>query len=119
MTGFFNPFHWPLAFPEVFGGASGGFDVFVGNVPFLGGTRISGAMGESFRNYIANFIGVKSGGRADLAAYFFLNAYKLLGDDAIFGLLTTNTISEGDTRQVGLETILAKSQSTIVTAYFF
>jgi hypothetical protein len=41
-------FHWPLAFPEVF--ARGGFDVVVGNPPFMGGLKISGALGDRYRH---------------------------------------------------------------------
>src|SRR5687767_4458916 len=33
------PFHWQLEFPEVFDRKNGGFDVIVGNPPFLGGRR--------------------------------------------------------------------------------
>jgi hypothetical protein len=33
------PFHWELEFPEVFIGERGGFDAFVGNPPFIGGSN--------------------------------------------------------------------------------
>src|SRR5208283_4696408 len=39
------PFHWEIEFPEVFDRANGGFDAFVGNPPFMGGSKISGADG--------------------------------------------------------------------------
>ena len=112
-----KPFHWPLAFPEVFGSANRGFDALVGNVPFLGGQLISGAMGTVFRNYLVTYLANAERGSADLAAYFFLRADKLLGADAIFGLITTNTIAEGDTRKVALEQILSKDQTAILSAY--
>ncbi len=35
------PFHWEIEFPEVFDRNNPGFDVIVGNPPFLGGKRIS------------------------------------------------------------------------------
>ena len=112
-----KPLHWPLAFPEVFGAGHGGFDAVVGNVPFLGGKRISGAMGGAFRDYIVAHLASGQAGSADLAAYFFLQVYSLLGSDGVFGLLATNTIAEGDTRQVGLESILQESQATLISAY--
>ena len=112
-----KPFHWPLAFPEVFSSVNSGFDAFVGNVPFLGGQRLTGAIGTVFRNYLVAFLAKRQRGSADLAAYFFLQIYRLLGDDAIFGLLATNTIAEGDTRQVGLESMLGDDQATIIAAY--
>src|SRR5262249_21728188 len=35
------PFHWGIEFPEVFDRAKPGFDAFVGNPPFMGGSRIT------------------------------------------------------------------------------
>ena len=43
-------FHWPLAFPEVF--AAGGFDVILGNPPFLGGLKISTEFGDKYWHYL-------------------------------------------------------------------
>jgi hypothetical protein len=34
------PFHWQIEFPEVFARESAGFDTFIGNPPYLGGTKI-------------------------------------------------------------------------------
>src|SRR5439155_15924678 len=45
-------------------------------------------------------------GNADLCAYFFLRAATLLGNRGRFGFLATNTIAQGDTREVGLERLL-------------
>jgi len=44
-------------------------------------------------------------GSADLCAYFFLRAFELLRDDGGLGLIATNTIAQGDTREVGLDRI--------------
>ena len=41
-----RPFHWPVEFPEVFVERSG-FDALVGNPPFMGGQKITGALGTS------------------------------------------------------------------------
>lgn len=101
-----RPFHWPLEFPEVFGQKNGGFDAIVGNPPFVGGQRITGAMGTAFRDWLVSVIAEGRKGSADLVAYFFLRASSLLRNDGDFGLLSTNTIAEGDTRQVGLEALL-------------
>ena len=111
------PFHWPLAFPEVFSPSPRGFDAIVGNVPFLGGSRITGVMGTAYRNYLVAFIAEGRPGKTDLAAFFFLRAYQLLRVGGVFGLLATNTIAEGDTRQVGLEALLGKLGAIIFSAY--
>lgn len=112
-----KPFHWPLAFPEVFSTDSAGFDAFVGNVPFLGGKRLTGAMGVSFRNYMLIYLAEGKKGSSDLAAYFFLQIYRLLGEGGFFGLVATNTIAQGATRRVGLESILEDSTAKIYAAY--
>ena len=44
-------FHWPLEFPEVMLDR-GGFDAFVGNPPFLGGTRISTLFGSWYAEFL-------------------------------------------------------------------
>ncbi len=97
-------FHFPLEFPDVF--ADGGFHAVVGNPPFVGGQRITGAMGEPFRNYLVSRVAHGKRGSADLCAYFFLRAVCLLRDDGYLGYLATNTISQGDTREVGLDQLL-------------
>ena len=101
-------FHWPLAFSEVF--AAGGFDVFVGNPPFVGGQRISGEFGDKYRHFLATlydpFIAT-----ADLCAAFFRRAADLLRVGGRFGLIATNTISQGDTRQSSLAVLVRRSDS--------
>lgn len=99
-----KPFHWPLEFPEVF--ENGGFDAFVGNPPFMGGQKITGTAGTDFRNYLVDWIAGGSRGSADLCAYMFLRATQLLRATGGFGLIATNTIAQGDTREVGLDRLL-------------
>ncbi|MBF2759130.1 MAG: ATP phosphoribosyltransferase regulatory subunit [Ectothiorhodospiraceae bacterium AqS1] len=111
-----RPFHWPLEFPELFLGTESGFDAIVGNPPFLGGQKITGAMGTVYREYLVEQLAEGTRGSADLVSYFFLTAFSLLAKDGIFGLLAVNTIAEGNTREVGLNRILAQG-GTIVAAY--
>jgi len=99
-----EPLHWPMAFPEVFDG--GGFDAIVGNPPFQGGTRISGTWGKAYRQYIGHAIAKRRADRCDLAGYFLLRAARLLDQEGSLGLILTNSISQGDTREVGLERLL-------------
>jgi len=110
-----RPFHWPLGFPEVFARERGGFDGIVGNPPFLGGKRISTVMGATFNAYLAN---THSGAskNTDLVAHFFRRAFATLRNEGCLGLLATNTIAEGDTRQGGLEW-LHKNGATIYAAW--
>jgi len=111
-----RPFHWALEFPEVFTREGKGFNAIVGNPPFKGGQGITGALGRRYREYLVNWIAAGERGSADLAAYFFLRAFELLRNGGNFGLLAVNTISEGDTRQIGLEKIL-KNVGSIYSAH--
>jgi hypothetical protein len=95
-------FHWPLEFPEVIV-KRGGFDAFVGNPPFVGGKKITGVLGTSFRNYLVDLLAENTRGHADLCAYFLLRASKLLSLGGHLGFIATNTIAQGDTREVGLD----------------
>jgi len=111
-----NCLHWPLTFPEVFlAPGRSGFDAIVGNPPFLGGQRITGALGTAYRDYLVEVLAGGRRGSADLVSYFFLRAFALLGEPGGFGLLATNTIAQGDTREVGLDQ-LAERGATITRA---
>ena len=102
------PFHWPLAFPEVFSGrGTDGFDAVVGNPPFLGGKRISIPNGQSYRDYLVRHVANGQKGNADLVAYFLLRAAAVASRTrkSSLGLFATNTVSEGGTREVGLEVL--------------
>ena len=98
-----KPFHWELEFPEVL--ENGGFDAFVGNPPYGGKNTISGASGASYLKYISKILHIEAHGNADLVAHFYRRAFTLLKDEGCFGLIATNTIAQGDTRQTGLSWI--------------
>lgn len=100
-----EPLHWPLVFPEVI--ENGGFDAVIGNPPFLGGKKISGAAGSAYRDYLVHGIAGAARGHADLIAYFALRAHGLLNPAGQAGLIATNTLAQGDTREVGLDRIVA------------
>ena len=101
-----KPLHWILAVPDVMD--RGGFDAIIGNPPFLGGTKITGAMGTNIRDWFVNTLaGGAQGNRADLVAYFVLRAMSLLTPYGNLGLIATNTIAQGDTRSIGLDRIVA------------
>lgn len=110
------PFHWPIEFPEVFVRERIGFDAIVGNPPYKGGSKITGLFGTAYREYLVDRLAGGRRGSADLVAYFFLRAFDLIRQNGNFGLLAVNTISEGDTRQVGLECLL-KQGAVIFSAF--
>lgn len=117
-----RPFHWAIEFPEVFSGSACrpaitvGFDAIVGNPPFMGGKHIKTNFGSSYRDYLGGYISECNQGAADFVVYFFLRAFRLLACDGSFSLIACNTISEGDTRQAGLERMV-KEGATIYSAH--
>ncbi|MGW0646367.1 Eco57I restriction-modification methylase domain-containing protein [Streptomyces badius] len=98
-----RPLHWPLEFPEIMGvGGASGFDAVVGNPPFIGGKKLTGALGTDYREYLVNRLAGGTRGHADLCAYFLLRNLALAPGRRA-GIIATNTIAQGDTREVGLD----------------
>jgi hypothetical protein len=101
-----KPLHWIIAVPDVM--EKGGFDAIIGNPPFLGGKKLSGATGGNLRNWLVNAVANGTNGNADLVAYFFLRAMSLLNPHGNLGLIATNTVGQGDTREVGLKQMVER-----------
>ena len=99
-----RPFHWPLDFPEVFVRADSGFDAFLFNPPFLGGTKISGSNGACYLRYIKTYFVTRQ--NTDLCAYFVQRAQTLVGETGNYGFLATTTIAQSDTREASLDLVL-------------
>lgn len=102
-----RPFHWSLEFPEVM--SRGGFDAVVGNPPFIGGKRVSGAVGKDVREYLKEWVARDKPGNADLCSYFLLRDLDITANGRV-GIIATNTIAQGDTREVGLDQAVAGSR---------
>ena len=128
-----NPFHWELEFPEVFLTARNepesnlnrkskivtrkstiGFNALVGNPPFMGGQKITGPLGTPYRDYLVQYLANNVRGSADLCAYFFLRGQQLICENGGFGLVATNTIAQGDTREVGLDQMVQNLDTSAV-----
>jgi hypothetical protein len=104
-----KPLHWILTVPDVM--ERGGFDAVIGNPPFLGGQKLTGALGTNVRDWFVNVLASGQKGSADLVAYFFLRAMTLLTGQGNLGLVATNTVAQGDTRQVGLDQMVQEGFS--------
>ena len=97
-----RPLHWAIEFPEVMG--DGGFDAVVGNPPFIGGPFVGGRVGRDVREYLVVDIANGKRGSADLCSYFLLRNLALAPQGRT-GIIATNTIAQGDTREVGLDQV--------------
>ncbi|MBI4586021.1 MAG: N-6 DNA methylase [Planctomycetes bacterium] len=92
-----TPFHWEIEFPEVFGRENSGFDAIVGNPPFLGGKRISKALGDVYLSALS--IATPSTSKnVDLCGYFHLRCGILLRKSGRYGLISTERILIGDSK---------------------
>ncbi len=100
-----QPLHWTIEAADVMVD-HGGFDAIIGNPPFLGGQKLTGAMGTSVRDWLVNVLAEGRRGSADLVAYFFLRATSLLQANGTLGLIATNTVAQGDSREVGLDAMV-------------
>ena len=98
------PFHWEIEFPEVFERENPGFDAVVGNPPFAGKNTVAAANVERYPDWLKE-LHEESHGASDLVAHFFRRAFNLIRDDGALGLIATNTIAQGDTRNTGLRWI--------------
>ncbi|MEH0932758.1 Eco57I restriction-modification methylase domain-containing protein [Micromonospora sp. CPCC 205558] len=101
-----RPLHWPLVFPEVFDG--GGFHAVIGNPPFLHGSKITGASGQAYREYLIAALANGVRRNADLVAFFVLRAHALVR--AVGGqvaLIATNTLAQGEAREISLDQLVS------------
>lgn len=111
------PFHWHLELPEVFFlerpdpldgekiNRAAFVDAFVGNPPFMGGSKISGALGVEYLHWLKE-LHPSAEGRGDLCAHFLRRGWFLLGRHGAVGFVATNSIAQGDTRSTGLAAIV-------------
>jgi len=104
-------FHWFLEFPGVFAGKDGsedsgtsGFDVILGNPPFLGNKKLSGTYSHAYLEYLKySYAPIRA---VDLVTYFFRRIFTLVRENGFQSLISTNTIAQGNAREDGLDVIV-------------
>ncbi|MGY4646283.1 DNA methyltransferase [Mycobacterium sp. URHB0021] len=109
-----QPLHWAIEAPDVVV-ERGGFDALIGNPPFLGGKKVPAAIGTNMHDWLGNVLSNGQKGRADLVAFFFRRTFDLLKNSGSMGLIATNSIAQGDTREIGLDRMV-ESGLTILRA---
>lgn len=98
------PLHWPLVFADIFD--RGGFDAVIGNQPYLGGQGLTGVLGRRYREHLVRWEGGGVRGSADLVAYFVVRSHDLVKSDGVTALIATNTLWQGDSREVSLDRLI-------------
>ncbi|MDP8239460.1 MAG: TaqI-like C-terminal specificity domain-containing protein [Candidatus Hatepunaea meridiana] len=80
----FNFFHWQLEFPDVFRDGSEGFDIVMGNPPYVRSGNIGqlkSILKKKYQVYVGN---------ADLYTYFIEKGIDLLRSEGRFGMIVSN-----------------------------
>ena len=108
------PFNWEVEFPEVFDRENPGFDAIVGNPPFAGKNTIIAGSPEGYLDWL-KVVNPESHGNADLVAHFFRRSFDMVRKQGSYGLISTNTIAQGDTRSTGLR-FICQNGGTIYNA---
>ena len=93
-------FHWFLEYPEIM--ERGGFDCILGNPPYLGGKKISGAFGDVTLSLLKHYYDGSNAG-VDIVSYFVRRAFALLHNSGFVGLIATKKIAQGDTKVACLD----------------
>lgn len=94
--------HWFIEFWDVVD--AGGFDLIIGNPPYLGGQGLSGSYGHTFCEWVKWEYAPT--GLSELVVYFLRRIYDLLRPGGFVALITTNSIKDGDVRADGLEQLM-------------
>jgi hypothetical protein len=110
-----RPFHYEIELPEVFDRHNSGFDAIVGNPPFAGKNTMIASHRDQYPDWLKT-IHEDAHGNSDLVAHFYRRAFGLLREGGCFGLLSTKTIRQGDTRATGLGPI-REAGGTIYSAF--
>ena len=80
-------------------------DAIIGHPPFLGGYRIRTELGDDYAEKVfAKFGDIQA--QVDFASYWFRLAHEHIKENGRSGLVATNSISQGKSRQVSLEYVV-------------
>jgi type I restriction-modification system DNA methylase subunit len=83
----FKPFNWSKSFQTVFN--QGGFDIVLGNPPYLGGREWKEENGRAYNYFIENYCVAEY--QFDIYALFWEAGIKLLKPNGLIGYITPNT----------------------------
>lgn len=101
--------HWFIEFWDVVD--SGGFDLIVGNPPYLGGQALSGSYGHAFCEWVKWEYAPT--GLSELVVFFLRRIFDLIRPNGFAAIITTNSIKDGDVRKDGLEQIIRQNGNLI------
>lgn len=85
------------------------------NPPFMGGGKLSGALGNDYIKFLEK-LHPGTPGRADIAAHFLRLGARVSAKTATLGFVATNTIAQGATRKGGWAILLGQEGYTVYNA---
>jgi methylase of polypeptide subunit release factors len=100
-----RPFHWVLEFPEVFTREEAGFDAIIGNPPYLGGSRISTELGNTYSTGLKRMF-PELAGKVDLVLFFLAQGLSILSKRGTTGVVSTFRLPEGDNASRGVQSLI-------------
>lgn len=102
-----NAFEWRFEFPEVLNdeGTYIGFDVIIGNPPYLSTKDISLKQKQFFKDTFSTAIG-----QFDLYGIFIENSYYILKDDGLLSFITSSTFINNKDFKVFRKFLLEKTE---------
>ncbi|KAM3103634.1 DNA methyltransferase [Phormidesmis sp. 146-12] len=81
-------------------------DAIIGNPPFLGGARMRQNLGDDYVDRMFKKFSILKNQQVDFATYWFRLAHEHLKEDGRAGLVGTNSISQGKSRNASLDYIV-------------
>jgi hypothetical protein len=127
-----RPFIWDIDFVEVFYGDRGGFDIVIGNPPYVRQEKIAPPneneedykhkpsewkklkkeYKEKLQNMVVNLYGkeFKPDGKADLYVYFYFKALSLLNRNGTLSFITSNSFLDVDFGKTLQEFLLKRTK---------
>jgi hypothetical protein len=107
-----KPLHWVIEAPDVVVN-HGGFDAIVGNPPFLGGPKVSSALGHNVREWCMNHLAFARGTNVDLVVFFLTRSFALLRPSGSVGLISSDSVCQGANRRSGLEGVIREGATVV------
>lgn len=108
------PFDWAKQFPTIMG-REGGFDVVVGNPPYVQLSQGGGVSDELREYFLSRY--ETSGGRLNTFIFFTMLAIKLLKPDGRMGYIIPNTLLTQDGYKGARKLILDRSRIEQIVEY--
>jgi methylase of polypeptide subunit release factors len=90
-----RPLAWTREFPEVFANSEAGFDVIVGNPPYVNIRRLTRTRGDAVKTYLRSRYACARGAY-DVYVLFVERAFQLLRPGGYCGLVVPNKIAAAD-----------------------